>query len=194
MTDVSVQQPAERSDGRALPAWFSTAQPWGSLVLRLALGIIWIAAAWPKVTDIEGNIRSVRVYELPVPDVVNQIIGVGQPYLELLLGLLLIVGVATRWVAALSGLVFLIFIAGIASAWVRGLRIDCGCFSKGGQLASGQDPVYLQEILRDTGFLLIAVLLVIWPLSKFSVDAWLRRFSVTAADLDEDGDDDEEKV
>ncbi|WP_163510914.1 MauE/DoxX family redox-associated membrane protein [Fodinicola acaciae] len=193
MTDVSVQQPAERPNSRALPPWLSTAQPWVSLVLRLALGIIWLAAALPKITDVDGNVRSVRVYELGVPDVVNQVIGIGQPFLELLLGLLLIVGVATRWVSAFSGLVFLIFIGGIASAWARGLRIDCGCFSKGGQLAAGADPAYLQEIVRDSGFLLIAVLLVIWPLSKFSVDALLRRFSVTAADL-EDGDDDEENV
>ena len=57
----------------------------------------------------------------------------------------------------------MVFIAGIASAWARGLAIDCGCFGSGGQLADGQDPGYLPEILRDLGFLALAGFLLIWP-------------------------------
>ncbi|GAA1661509.1 DoxX family membrane protein [Fodinicola feengrottensis] len=188
MTQVSVQRPAGRT------AWWPATQPWLSTVLRLALAVIWILAAWPKVTDLDNNIRSVRAYELGIPDTLVQVIGIGQPFLELVLGLLLIVGLGVRLMSAASALLFVIYIVGIISVWVRGLRIDCGCFSSGGQLAAGVDPQYAIEIARDLGFVAIAVVLVIWPLSKLSVDGLIRHLStsgLTAADL-ADGDEDEE--
>jgi uncharacterized membrane protein YphA (DoxX/SURF4 family) len=192
MTQVSVQQAGVRS----APQWWAVAQPWVSTVLRIALGIIWIAAGWAKVTDLDNAIRSVRAYQLPIPDVLVQIIGAGQPFLEIALGILLIIGVGVRVLSIVSAVMFLIYIAGIIWVWSHGLSIDCGCFSSGGQLAEGVDPQYAIEIARDTGFIVIAALLVIWPLSKLSVDGLLRRFStsgLTAADL-EDGDEDEENA
>jgi uncharacterized membrane protein YphA (DoxX/SURF4 family) len=192
MTELSVQQPS----GRTAPQWWSTAQPWLSTLLRLALGIIWIAAGWSKVTDLDNAVRSVRAYQLGMPDVLVQIIGAGQPFLEIALGILLIVGVGVRIISVISVVLFVIYIAGIISVWVRGLQIDCGCFSAGGQLAEGVDPLYAIEIARDVGFIVIAALLAIWPLSKLSVDGLLRRFStsgLTAADP-EDGDEDEENA
>ena len=80
---------------------------------------------------------------------------------------------ATRISAGVSAALLVIFIAGIASAWARGLAIDCGCFGTGGQLAAGQTPSYLPEILRDLGFLALAGFLLIWPRTPFSVDGWL---------------------
>ncbi len=190
MTQVSVQQPG----GRTASAWWPATQPWLSTLLRTALAVIWIAAAWPKVTDLDNNIRSVRAYQLGIPDTFVQVIGVGQPFLEIVLGVLLTIGVGVRLLSASSALLFVIYIAGIISVWVRGLRIDCGCFSSGGQLAAGVDPQYAIEIARDAGFIVIAVLLVAWPLSRLSVDGLVRRLStsgLTGADL-QDGDDDEE--
>ncbi|WP_279579470.1 MauE/DoxX family redox-associated membrane protein [Fodinicola feengrottensis] len=102
MTQVSVQRPAGRT------AWWPATQPWLSTVLRLALAVIWILAAWPKVTDLDNNIRSVRAYELGIPDTLVQVIGIGQPFLELVLGLLLIVGLGVRLMSAASALLFVI--------------------------------------------------------------------------------------
>ena len=58
---------------------------------------------------------------------------------------------AVRLAAAVSALLFAVYIAAIASAAARGLRIDCGCFSAGGDLGAGQLPTYGREILRDIG-------------------------------------------
>jgi hypothetical protein len=77
-----------------------------------------------------------------------------------------------------------VYIAGVAQSWARGLTIDCGCFGGGGQVAAGQTQ-YPQEILRDTGFLLLAVWLVVRPRSLFSMDGLLRR----GRQLDELDDD-----
>jgi uncharacterized membrane protein YphA (DoxX/SURF4 family) len=107
-------------------------------------------------------------------------VATAMPLLELLLGVLLLVGVGTRWVAVASGLLLLVLIAAIAQSWARGLSIDCGCFGGGGQISAGQTQ-YPQEIARDTGFFLLALWLMIRPRTLFSLDGWLGNGSGNSA-------------
>ncbi len=76
------------------------------------------------------------------------------------------------WAGTL-GLLLAVYIAGISSVWARGLSIDCGCFSKGGQLAPGQHPNYLWDIVRDVALLAVAVFLFLTPRTRISVDSYL---------------------
>lgn len=149
-----------------------TVQPWLSLAVRLGLAAVWLAAGGTKITDLAGNVRSVRAYRL-FPDGLAQLIGSGQPFVEVALGLLLLVGLGVRACSVLSALLLVIFIAGIVSAAARGLRIDCGCFSTGGNLQADQNTQYLQEVLRDIGFLLLSAFLVRWPRGRASADGLL---------------------
>jgi uncharacterized membrane protein YphA (DoxX/SURF4 family) len=140
-------------------------------VARLGLAAVWIASGAIKLFDPHGTVASVKAYEL-VPDGLVSLVAAVLPFLELALGLLLLFGVGVRIVAVLSAVVLLVYIAGIAQSWARGLTIDCGCFGGGGQVAAGQTQ-YPQEILRDTGFLLLAVWLTVRPRTFVSVDGWL---------------------
>ncbi len=88
-------------------------------------------------------------------------------------GVLLLVGFATRLAAA--AVLLIAFFGGVVAAWGRGLAIDCGCFGGGGALAAGQSPRYGIEITRDLALLATAALLVIWPGTALSFDAWLAR-------------------
>ena len=81
----------------------------------------------------------------------------------------------TIWTSVAVVAVLLIFIGGIASAWARGLQIDCGCFSSGGELAGGQNPQYAWEIARDVGFLILAAILLWKPWTRWSLDGLLMR-------------------
>ena len=98
-----------------------------------------------------------------MPYDVAKVVGAALPFVEMALGVLLLIGLATRLAAGISAALLVVFIAGIASAWARGLAIDCGCFGKGGRAGRGQTPTYCPEILRDVGFLVLAVFLLIWP-------------------------------
>ena len=111
---------------------------------------------------------AVRAYEL-LPISIANFLGLVLPYFEIAIGLLLILGAGTRIAAALGGFTMLIFIIAIGQAWARGLNIDCGCFGGGGAVAPGQTR-YLQEILRDAGLVALALFLVRYPVTKFSVD------------------------
>jgi len=99
-------------------------------------------------------------------------VGYGLPALEIIIGLLLILGLGTRIVAATSAVLLTLFIIGIASAWARGLQIDCGCFGGGGYAADATSK-YPLEIARDVGLLLASLLLVAFPRTKVSLDGWL---------------------
>ncbi|WP_431874487.1 MauE/DoxX family redox-associated membrane protein [Micromonospora marina] len=147
-------------------------RPWLGVAARLGLAAVWLIAGGTKVGDLAASGRAVNAYQVMPYDVAT-VIGAALPFVELALGVLLLVGLATRISAGVSAALLVVFVAGIASAWARGLAIDCGCFGSGGQLAAGQTPSYLPEILRDLGFLVLAGFLLIWPRTPFSVDGWL---------------------
>ncbi|MEU0079098.1 MauE/DoxX family redox-associated membrane protein [Micromonospora tulbaghiae] len=147
-------------------------RPWLGVAARLGLAAVWLIAGGTKVGDLAASGRAVNAYQVMPYDVAT-VIGAALPFVELALGVLLLAGLATRISTGVSAALLVVFIAGIASAWARGLAIDCGCFGSGGQLAAGQTPSYLPEILRDLGFLVLAGFLLIWPRTPFSVDGWL---------------------
>jgi uncharacterized membrane protein YphA (DoxX/SURF4 family) len=135
---------------------------------RLGLAAVWLTSGLLKAVDPAQTYVAVRAYDVLSKDVVGVVAGV-LPWLEIALGLLLLVGIGTRAVAVLSGLLLLAFVAGVSQAWARGLSIDCGCFGGGGAVAPGQTQ-YLQEILRDAGFLALAAWLTVRPQTLFAVE------------------------
>jgi uncharacterized membrane protein YphA (DoxX/SURF4 family) len=145
---------------------------WISTAARLGLAAVWLVAGGLKVGDLAASGRAVNAYQL-FPYEVAKVIGAAQPFLEIALGLLLLAGLAVRLSAGISAALLVIFIAGIVSAWARGLQIDCGCFSKGGELAGGRSPEYAWEIVRDVGFLALAGILLWRPRTKWSLDGAL---------------------
>lgn len=147
---------------------------WLGVACRLLLAGVWIYAGAAKIGDLDASVRAVKAYQV-LPGPVAEAVGAALPPVEIGLGVLLVVGLATRLAAAASAVLLTAFIAGVASAWARGLRIDCGCFGGGGELAPGESPEYLVEIVRDLGFLAAAVFLISRPVTRVSIDAWLRR-------------------
>jgi len=144
--------------------WFG----WVSLGARLVLGGVMLVAGALKVTDPETAAQAGRAYEL-LPSSLAAPVGWGLPFLEIAIGLLLIVGFGVRHSAAAAGVFMVVFIAAVASAWARGLAIDCGCFGGGGRVDPGQTK-YREEILRDAGLLVLAIWLCVKPASRFALE------------------------
>lgn len=141
------------------------------LLVRLGLAVVWLVSGAVKASDLNQTYIAVRAYDLLPGGVVSVVAG-ALPFLELALGVLLLVGLGTRVVAVASAVVLVAFVGAVAQSWARGLTIDCGCFGGGGQVAPGQTQ-YPQEIARDVGFLLLAVWLMVRPRSVASLDGWL---------------------
>lgn len=157
---------------------------WIRLAARLLLAGVWLVAGGTKVSDLQGSVRAVHAYDL-LPYEVSKVVGAALPFVEVAIGLLLAAGFATRIAAAASAALLVAFVGGIAAAWARGLRIDCGCFGGGGELAAGESPTYFWEIARDVALLAVAVYLVWRPESRLAVD------NLFAMEEDDDGEDDE---
>jgi uncharacterized membrane protein YphA (DoxX/SURF4 family) len=122
------------------------------LIGHVALGVIFLYAAYTKLrlpwAIFAMSINSYQV--LPEPLVV--FIARALPWLELVLGVLLIIGWKLRYVAAATSALLLGFFVIMLRSYFLGLGIDCGCFGVGEALS-------VRTLARD-GFL-VAVSLVI---------------------------------
>ena len=153
----------------------STVRDWVGLAARIILGATLLVAGIIKATDIDSTIWSVRTYQI-VPWDLAPVIGWTMPILEIIVGLMLIFGIATRWSGLLGTLAMVVFIVGISSVWARHISLDCGCFGNGGPVDRNWDltqRTYVLDILRDLGLTLCGVWLVIRPRSALSVDHWI---------------------
>lgn len=120
-----------------------------TMLVRLAVGVAFIWASAYKIIEPGTFAKSIWYYHM-VPGSLINLMALILPWLELIAGVCLIVGVLYRGsVIAVNGMT-IVFILAISSAIYRGIDIDCGCF-KAAQ-SSGDNA--WESLLWD--FLLIA--------------------------------------
>ncbi len=112
------------------------------LLGRIALGGVFVYAAYTKLRHPWMLFAmSVNSYQV-LPEWSVTLLARTLPWLELALGLLLLVGVGLRYVAAAASLLLLGFFGIMLSSYVKGKGIDCGCFGFGERLG-------VRTLLRD---------------------------------------------
>jgi len=139
---------------RPLSEWLSL--PWLTVRVQIALGAIFIVAALPKVVDPPSFAHMIYNYRL-VPGAAVNALALVMPWVEILVGLALILGVWPREAAALAGLLLLVFIAAIGLNLVRGHAVDCGCFDVHSAGKSREELVSEMRwvLIRDAAMLLL---------------------------------------
>jgi uncharacterized membrane protein YphA (DoxX/SURF4 family) len=138
------------------------ASPWLSVRVQIALGLFFVVAALPKLVDPPSFAHMVYNYRL-VPGALVNLMALAMPWLELLTGLALILGIWTRASAGLVGALLLVFILAISVNLVRGNAIDCGCFdvSEANKTVDERLADMRLVVLRDLGMLLM-VAQILW--------------------------------
>src|SRR5262249_24330786 len=101
--------------------------PWLTVRVRIALGLIFIVAALPKIVDPPAFAHAVYNYRILPGSLVN-LVALTLPWLELLSGLALVLGLFRRAATLVVGGLLLVFLAGISLNLARKNPIDCGCF------------------------------------------------------------------
>jgi uncharacterized membrane protein YphA (DoxX/SURF4 family) len=145
----------------------SRAVPILGVAIRLSAAAIWLVAGATKVADLEQFHVQVGQYQL-LPHVAESPFAYALPFVELLVGLYLAVGLLTRAAAAAGCVLMVLFLVAQGQAWARGLSLDCGCF---GTLA--HEHVGAMSVLRDVA-LGIPSLVMLWrPARLLSLDARL---------------------
>ncbi len=182
------------ASGGRTPRFAGTpAQLWATTVVRVALGLVMVVAGALKISNPDEAVRAVQAYQI-LPSGIDQVVGYALPLVEIVIGLLLIIGLGTRIAAVLAGIFMVVFIVAVSSAWIRGLSIDCGCFGGGGAVSpEGKAWRYASEILRDLLFAGMASFIAVFPASRFAIDGSGRVGTGDLGLLDELDDDDPEE-
>src|SRR3712207_2834024 len=89
---------------------------------RLGLAAVFLVSGVLKALDPDAAYVAVRAYDV-LPKAGVALVATVLPWLEIVLGVLLLLGVATRTVAAVGAGLLLVFVAGVTQAWARGLSI-----------------------------------------------------------------------
>lgn len=123
------------------------------LAARVVLGSVFVIAGVEKIANPDAFAKAINNYQL-LPYGTLNVMALVLPWLEVLAGAFLVFGVRLRASAAVTGLMLIVFIGAIASAMMRGLSIDCGCFSQG---SVASEPVGWKKIVEDVALLILAI-------------------------------------
>ena len=125
-----------------------------ALALRIALGAVFVYAAWTKLREPwELFAMSIDAYKV-LPYWAVLMVARTLPWAEMLIGLALMAGHWLRVSAAAASLLLLVFFGLMVRAYVKGMQIDCGCFGLG-------DAISARTLVRD-GTLLAGSLFLTW--------------------------------
>ena len=132
------------------------ASPWLTIRVQIALGIIFVAAALPKIVDPPSFAHMIYNYKLIPWPLINPMALV-MPWIELLCGLALILGIWKDTARTIIAALLVTFIIAISINLARGNAIDCGCFdvSAAGKTTAERIDDMRLVILRDLGMLLM---------------------------------------
>lgn len=136
------------------------------ILLSIALGIIFLASAVPKLRHPRGFILAVLEYRV-LPPRLSWFYGRLLPPLEFLLALLLLTGTAVRTAAAILSALLLSFIAAIGFNLARGRDLDCHCFGK-----AVKRPVGWSLLLQDIALLGAALAITIVTREWVAPEPW----------------------
>jgi putative oxidoreductase len=134
------------------------------LLLRVALGLVFVAAGGLKIGHADVFASEIAGFQL-LPHALIAPLALLLPFLELMIGIYLILGLFTRFAAWFAAAEMALFAAAIASAVLRGISTSCGCFGP-----SDHATTSWPEVGRDLGFTLMAVIIARWAPGALAID------------------------
>jgi len=141
---------------------------YSSFVFRLAVGVTFIVSGAGKLPERAFFIEKVEEYDL-LPDALAHFYGSVLPWIEIVIGALLIIGLLSRFAAVLAMLSSLSFIVANSVVLYRGLNLECGCFGQAAVLQTRD------ALIIDCVMLIVAFLILIHKGEFLSLDSLLFR-------------------
>lgn len=123
-------------------------------LFRIILGLVFIYSGIIKIIDTAGFSNSIYNYKL-LPDFLINFSAIILPWIELMAGLLIILGITVKENALIINLMLTLFIIAIIINLFRGLDINCGCFGTGNGTKIGLAKLIENSILLFMGISLM---------------------------------------
>ena len=142
-----------------------------ALIVRWYLAAIFLLACWHKLVDPRSFAVDVATYQILPLALVNPV-AIVLPWVELVAALMLVFGVRVRAGALLIAAMMSVFLAALLVALARGLEMSCGCFASQGAV---EDPISWRTVLRDLGWLALAVYVLVFDARPLGLERIVRR-------------------
>jgi len=126
-----------------------------TIFVRLFLGGVFIYASFDKLLHPAAFSEAVYNYQI-LPDVFINLTAIILPWLELIMGIMLVIGVWMPGVVVMSNFLLTAFMWSLIFNMARGLDIYCGCFSA----SATQSSIDIWIVLRDASFLILSLYLL----------------------------------
>lgn len=144
------------------------ADPTLTLALRLSAGAVLVYASYDKLLGAQAFADAVDDYRI-LPLALVNLTAVALPWVELVTGLCLILGLGTPGAGLVTAALGAVYAAALTSALLRGLVIGCGCFGVEGDAPLAWSDLWLRLALLAAGVqIAVAARFVEWPLAALS--------------------------
>lgn len=121
-------------------------------VAGIVIGLVFVVAGLAKIGDMAAFATQVHNFRLtPIP--LENLVAMTLPWIELVAGTALILGVRSRGAAWICAGLMIVFTVAVGQAAARGLDFECGCFGKGDASTIG-----LKKLLENAGLSLVALI------------------------------------
>lgn len=139
---------------------------WVALALRVYLGGVFLWACWHKILHPVDFALDIAMYQLLPLQLIN-LQALVLPWVELLAGAMLLVGLRTRAAALLVTGMLVLFLVALGWALAQGLDMSCGCFATDG----GADPISWRTVVRDVTWLIMGLYILRVDRAPVGLDA-----------------------
>lgn len=130
--------------------WSWLAEPAVLRITQIVIGLVFVIAALGKIGDLPWFAQEVHNYHL-APLWGENLLAMVMPWIELVAGIALVLGVRARAGGVVVFVLMLVFTVAVAIAWARGLDFRCGCFGK-----LGASRIGAQKFAENLGLTLLA--------------------------------------
>ncbi|HEY8285171.1 MAG TPA: MauE/DoxX family redox-associated membrane protein [Chloroflexota bacterium] len=148
-----------------------------ALAFRLFLAVVFLIAGGSKLAHANLFVDTVKGYKM-LPGSLVRPFGLALPWIEVLVGLYLLVGLFTRLAALAAGVFLVIFLFALGVQIAHGHTGDCGC------VVGIDNPVITAfiggnnigpwDLIRDSILVLMAAFVALAPRPLLAVDGWLQ--------------------
>ncbi len=150
-----------------MPSMSFLTDPYAITTVRWLIGLIFLLSSVTKLRDPKGFTMAVYNFRV-LPPRLADLYATLIPYVEMITGALLMVGLFTPWAAASAFLTLLSFTLAIGWNLARGHHPDCHCF---GNLFSEELSGML--VIRNTALMLLVSLAIFTPSVFLALDPLL---------------------
>lgn len=136
------------------------------LIFRLVVGFIFLSFGASKIGIADQFAADIAKYAI-MPEFSLNLVAIIVPWLEIVVGILLILGIRLKASAIFSIVLLLTFIAFVGFAMMMGFDINCGCSSTNPQ------KVGIPKLLENSGLLILSAIIFFFPNQKLTLEEFV---------------------